>query len=141
MRCVAKSTVSRPLTRIEPRRLPIRPMTARSVLVRPAPLVLVRDGRIIHKNMHDELLTEEELLGQLRQQGIEHVEDVKVAHIESSGVITAIPHEDAPKGEGKKERPRAFAPFCPIRLAHRLSQRDMLAQLCPFSLSIVTENK
>jgi hypothetical protein len=39
MRCVGRPTVSVPLTLIEPVRAPIRPMIARSVLVRPAPFL------------------------------------------------------------------------------------------------------
>lgn len=74
------------------------------VLIRPRPMLLIRDGKLIAENVRKELLTEEEILGQLRAQGVERIEDVKEAYIESSGAITVIPKRQ--EGE-RKEEPRA----------------------------------
>ena len=42
-----------------------------SRLVQTPPLLLVKDGRMLRKNMRQEMITEDELNSQLRQQGIE----------------------------------------------------------------------
>ncbi|MDY6900725.1 MAG: DUF421 domain-containing protein [Cyanobacteriota bacterium] len=59
-------------------------------LVSPPPLILVEDGRLINENMEQELLTEEELMSQLRQQGVESLEKVKRAYMEADGRISVI---------------------------------------------------
>ena len=45
-------------------------------LLRPAPLLLIKDGRIQQRNLRQEMITEEELMAQPREQGIESVEEV-----------------------------------------------------------------
>src|SRR5690606_25409856 len=47
--------------------------------VSPPPLEIIRNGKLLRRNMKQELLTEEELIEQLRQLGIEAIDDVKVA--------------------------------------------------------------
>jgi uncharacterized membrane protein YcaP (DUF421 family) len=59
-------------------------------LLRPAPLLLIKDGRIQRRNLRLEMITEEELLGQLREQGIENVEEVKKSYLEGDGHISVI---------------------------------------------------
>src|SRR4030095_5365559 len=39
-------------------------------LIQPRPLLLVRDGRLYKSNLRKELITKEELLGELRAQGV-----------------------------------------------------------------------
>ena len=56
----------------------------------PRPLLVVRNGRLLRRNMRQEFLTEEELISYLRQQGIDDVKDVKAAYVEPEGKITAI---------------------------------------------------
>lgn len=62
-------------------------------LIEPAPLPLVWRGRLLRRNMRQELITEAELLGQLREQGVADVSKVKEAHIESDGQISVIAFE------------------------------------------------
>lgn len=59
-------------------------------LVRPAPLLLIKDGRLQRRNMRQELITEEELMGQLREQGVARVEEVKKCYLEGDGHISVI---------------------------------------------------
>lgn len=59
-------------------------------LVHPAPLPLVRDGRLLRRNMEKELITEDELMSQFRLQGIEDVAEVKAAHMEGDGCISVV---------------------------------------------------
>lgn len=62
-------------------------------MIRPAPLLLVRDGQIIWPNLRKELLTEEELLSNLRLEGVERVDQVKYAFMEMDGRISVIEKE------------------------------------------------
>ena len=58
----------------------------------PPPLLLVRDGQLLRQNMRRELVTEDELLAQLRQQGVDKLQQVKRAFMESDGSVTVIQH-------------------------------------------------
>jgi uncharacterized membrane protein YcaP (DUF421 family) len=62
-------------------------------LISGSPVQIVRDGQLLRRNMRREYLTEDELMAQLRRQGIENIEDVKVAYIEGEGQLTAIPRK------------------------------------------------
>ncbi|MDP3584856.1 MAG: DUF421 domain-containing protein [Thiobacillus sp.] len=59
-------------------------------LLRPAPLLLIRDGRLQKRNMQREKIQEEELLAQLREKGVDGVEDVKQCFLEGNGRISVI---------------------------------------------------
>lgn len=58
--------------------------------VHPPPLPIIRDGRVLWRNMRTESITKEELMSQLREAGIEDVTQVKVAHVEGDGRISII---------------------------------------------------
>lgn len=59
-------------------------------VVRPAPLLLIKDGRLQRHQMKQEMITEEELMGQLREQGLEAVEQVKKCYLEGDGHVSVI---------------------------------------------------
>jgi uncharacterized membrane protein YcaP (DUF421 family) len=59
-------------------------------LVQPAALPLVENGRMLPKNMRQELITVEELLSNLRLEGVERIEDVAKAYMEPNGTISVI---------------------------------------------------
>ena len=63
-------------------------------LLAPAPLQLVKDGRMNRKNMRKEFITEEELRSQFRQQGISDIAQVKGAFLEANGDISAVKYDD-----------------------------------------------
>lgn len=63
-------------------------------LIEPAPLLLVREGKILHRNMRQEFITEDELMMQLRQQGLDNISKVKRAYIESDGRISVIQRKE-----------------------------------------------
>ncbi|MFH7027627.1 MAG: DUF421 domain-containing protein [Heteroscytonema crispum UTEX LB 1556] len=69
----------------------------------PPPLLLVKNGRLIERHMKRELLTEDELMSQLRQQGIEFIADVKKAYIEADGSISVITNDSKPNSNPKKQ--------------------------------------
>jgi uncharacterized membrane protein YcaP (DUF421 family) len=62
-------------------------------LLQPQPLLLVKEGRMHKRNMREELITGEELLSELRKQGVEDVATVKEAWMEEDGHISVIKHE------------------------------------------------
>jgi uncharacterized membrane protein YcaP (DUF421 family) len=71
-------------------------------VIRPEPLLLISEGQLLERNVRREYLTHQEIMGQLREQGVERIEDVEKAYMESSGVITVIPRKQP--GESKKRR-------------------------------------
>lgn len=62
-------------------------------LIEPPPLPLVRNGRILHKNLRAELLSVDELLVQMRQHGIDSLSEVRLAQLESDGHISVLRFE------------------------------------------------
>ena len=54
-------------------------------IIRPRPLLLVRDGRLLRRNLRRELLTEEELRGKLREHGLQDLNRVRELRMESDG--------------------------------------------------------
>ena len=73
-----------------------------SRLIEPPPLPLIKNGRLLRRNMRHELITEEELMSQLREQGVDDPEKVKEAYIESDGHISVVQREQ--KQHAKVER-------------------------------------
>ena len=59
-------------------------------LLRPQTVLLVEDGRMLRKNMRAELVTQEELMAQMRENGVEDIEEVKRACMEADGTISVI---------------------------------------------------
>ena len=59
-------------------------------LVSSPPIQVIRDGRMLRRNMRREFLTEEELMSSLRQQSIASVDEVKAAYIEGEGALTVV---------------------------------------------------
>lgn len=60
-------------------------------LLEPAPLLLIKDGRLLHRNLRKEMITKDELQAQIREQGVEMFEQVKICYLEGDGQISVIP--------------------------------------------------
>jgi uncharacterized membrane protein YcaP (DUF421 family) len=60
----------------------------------PPPLIMVKNGRMILKNMKKELISKEDLYSQLRQQGVENIKEVKQACLEGDGKISVIKYSN-----------------------------------------------
>jgi uncharacterized membrane protein YcaP (DUF421 family) len=58
--------------------------------VHPPPLPLVRDGRVLWRNLRREFISIEELRSQAREQGIEDFAQIKLAQMEGDGRISII---------------------------------------------------
>lgn len=72
-------------------------------LVHPPPLPLVEDGRILYGNLRRELVTREELLTQLREQGIDDPADVHMAFMEGDGRVSAV-KMDRSETSGRRDK-------------------------------------
>jgi uncharacterized membrane protein YcaP (DUF421 family) len=80
-------------------------------LLEPPPLPLVRDGQLQRRNMRKELLTEEEVRSQLREQGVEDISVVRIAYLEPDGAFSVLKHtgsNDAPNKQSHKHRTRGI---------------------------------
>jgi len=60
-------------------------------IVHPPPLTLVKDGKIQPRAMRRELITTDELMEVVRQNGLDDLNQVKTASMESDGTISIIP--------------------------------------------------
>ncbi len=72
-------------------------------IMRPAPLVLVDGGRMIRRNMRREMITEAELMSQIREQGVEDLSQVKKAFMEGDGRISVIADDQTGGGQTQKK--------------------------------------
>jgi uncharacterized membrane protein YcaP (DUF421 family) len=57
---------------------------------KPAPVLLIRNGRLMHKNMEKELMDEEELTALLREKDVDDYSKVKTCYLEATGNISVI---------------------------------------------------
>lgn len=57
-------------------------------LVSSPPIQIIRDGKLLKRNMRREFLTEEELMSTLRELDIADLDEVKSAWVEGEGAIT-----------------------------------------------------
>lgn len=64
-------------------------------LLRPRALPLITQGRLQRRHLQQEMITEEELMAQLREQGIDSVADVKHCYLEADGHISVVPVKTA----------------------------------------------
>jgi uncharacterized membrane protein YcaP (DUF421 family) len=77
----------------------------------PRPVQLIADGKLLHENMAREGVTEEELVAQVRLNGIDDPKQVKAAFIESDGEVSVIPAEDGPGASAPPDLAEAYEQF------------------------------
>jgi uncharacterized membrane protein YcaP (DUF421 family) len=63
-------------------------------LIQPPPLAVIRNGKLQRKAMRRELITAEELHSKLREQGIENLDEIKIACLEEDGEISVLRYEN-----------------------------------------------
>ena len=56
----------------------------------PSPLLLIENGKFIKKNLDKEFLTEDEVYGQIREQGLEDASGIKQCYLESNGHFSIL---------------------------------------------------
>jgi uncharacterized membrane protein YcaP (DUF421 family) len=70
-------------------------------------LPLVKDGRVLQRNLRQELITEEELMSELRQQGVDNVAEVKRCYLEGDSHFSVITGGSKRAGGQKTRNPAA----------------------------------
>ena len=73
-------------------------------VLEPEPLLLIENGKVLKSHLDDEFISEDELLAQLREQGIDDFARVRKCYLESNGhfsVLTEIPSRDKQEGNGR----------------------------------------
>jgi uncharacterized membrane protein YcaP (DUF421 family) len=76
--------------------------------LRPPPLLLIKDGQMIRRHMRQEMITEEELMSQLRQQGVDELALVKKAYMEGDGRISVIADKEQSGGNKNEDSMKAL---------------------------------
>lgn len=59
-------------------------------LIQAKPLRLIENGKVLRRNLRKEMITQEELMAALRREGVEQIDQVKLATMESEGEITVV---------------------------------------------------
>ena len=70
-----------------------------------APVQLIRHGAWIQRNMHRQKITEEEVMSQIRQCGLDSIADIKSVYIEGDGHISVIMTSQSPIARSTRNRP------------------------------------
>jgi uncharacterized membrane protein YcaP (DUF421 family) len=65
-----------------------------SRLLEPQPLLLVKDGQILHRNMRREMISNAELAAMLRDKGIHKFDQVKRARLETNGQLSVMRRDE-----------------------------------------------
>ena len=77
-------------------------------VLEPKPLLLIKDGRMQLRNMRRELVTKEELIGLLRQHGVEDPSQVRKAYLESDGEFSVLKYDEEGGTEKKGRKKKAL---------------------------------
>ena len=72
-------------------------------LLHPAPLLLVKEGIVQRRNLKSELLTLDDLMEQLREQGIGELKQVKRCFLEADGHLSVIRQEQGDDGPRRRK--------------------------------------
>jgi uncharacterized membrane protein YcaP (DUF421 family) len=72
-------------------------------LLHPAPLLLVKNGILLRRNLRKEFITEDELLSQIREQGVDSISNVSEAYMEMDGRISVL-SVNSRNGNGQARR-------------------------------------
>ena len=56
----------------------------------PPPMLLIQNGRVLHRNLRHEYVTEDELKAKLREKGVKDYSEVAEARMESDGNVSVI---------------------------------------------------
>jgi len=73
-------------------------------LVYPPPLPLIKNGKMLYRNMRKEFITEEELKSMMRLQGLDDISEVKEAYMEGDGRISIISKANHASGKSPERK-------------------------------------
>lgn len=74
-------------------------------LLHPPPLVLIRNGHVQWRNLRAQFITRDDLLQQLRQQGVDAIDQVKQCCLESDGRMSVIRADQDEPTQGAEALP------------------------------------
>jgi len=63
-------------------------------VLQPPPLLLIRDGHVLNRNLSREMMTHEELRAQLRQHDVRGPEEVQAAFLEADGKLSVVKRKE-----------------------------------------------
>jgi len=73
-------------------------------LLNPPPLPLVTDGTVLRRNLRQEMLTLDDLMEQLREQGVERLSEVRHCCLEGDGHLSVIRRKEGEDGPPPRKR-------------------------------------
>jgi uncharacterized membrane protein YcaP (DUF421 family) len=73
-------------------------------LLHPAPLLLIKDGRVHRRNLRSEMLTLADLKVQLREQGVAEFVQVKRCYLEPDGRLSVIKEDREDESPAERKR-------------------------------------
>ena len=77
-------------------------------ILEPKKLLLVKNGRILRRNLKKEMIMEDELMSQLRLLGVKDISDVKECFLEGNGQFSVFTQgEDSNKQKNNENGPEA----------------------------------
>jgi uncharacterized membrane protein YcaP (DUF421 family) len=79
-------------------------------LLRPAPLPLVKNGQLLRQNMRKEMITTEELMSLLREQGVESLGEVRRCYLEGDGHVSVIKRDAGGGGDNNSQNSSKHVP-------------------------------
>ena len=71
-------------------------------LLHPSPLLLVKEGVVLRRNLKSELLTLDDLMEQLREQGVSDVKQVQRCYLEADGHLSVLRRDQQQTGRKKE---------------------------------------
>ncbi|HEX5479002.1 MAG TPA: YetF domain-containing protein [Dehalococcoidia bacterium] len=77
-------------------------------LMQPGPLLVIKDGQLVRKNMRSELITRDEIFSLLRAQEVDDLGDVEAAYLEGNGQLS-VRTRDSQRHKSQAQ-PRSGAP-------------------------------
>lgn len=74
-------------------------------LLHEAPLLLIRNGQLMRRNMRMEILTRDDVMQQLREHGIEDIADVRACYLEPDGQFSVVRRDHASSDKPLRTQP------------------------------------
>jgi uncharacterized membrane protein YcaP (DUF421 family) len=74
-------------------------------MAEPPPILLVRAGHALQRNLRKEMMTHDDLMSKLREHGVDQLSQVKKAYMEGDGTVTVLRY-DTKSGEAPRQHPQ-----------------------------------
>lgn len=74
-------------------------------VLEPPPLMLIRHGKLQHRNLRREFLTPDDVMSELRKQGVDTLHSVRLAYMEGDGHISILRFKQQDQNGGPAQPP------------------------------------